>query len=156
MYEVTGTEMEQSRMQPGIESTLLRVKHQYMGDPSSQRPLSTNIRLSLSWALLGGGQRFQIQVLSLDLYFLGRMKKTKWRWDLCREASMIELEGENHRLVADDQTFYCCLCDVTAPFSFVPRIAVKIKFLPTSHFAHQHFQEKLYATPKNPLSFIFS
>jgi hypothetical protein len=55
---------------------------------------------------------------------------------------MIELEGENHRLIVDDQTFYCCLCDITAPFSFVPRLAVKIDFLPTSHFVHQHFQEK--------------
>jgi hypothetical protein len=41
--------------------------------------------------------------------------------------------------------------DITAPFSFVPRIAVKIDFLPTSHFAHQHFQEKLYGnSEKSP------
>lgn len=43
---------------------------------------------------------------------------------------MIELEGEKNRLAADDQTFYDCLRDITAPVSFVQRFAVNISFSP--------------------------
>jgi hypothetical protein len=62
---------------------------------------------------------------------------------------MIELEDEKKtiQLATDDQTFCYYLCDITAPNSFVLRIAVKISVSPHVPFRTPTLSKKKKKKP---------